>query len=546
MLSHAIDALREHKFDEMQFWALCVGVVAALMWTVRTWSRVRMFNVGRDVEYELRNRLLDKLHLLGPSFFRKMPTGEIMSRATNDLAQIRLLLGFGTLNVVNSIFAYVGAVALMFAISPRLTMFALIPVPLFVFVTMRFSRAMFTRSVDYQKALGKLSERTQESLSGIRITRAHALEDFDIARFDEVNQAAVKQTMRLVTVRGVMWPVMVLFSSASVLIAVGVGGDMVLHQQLTAGQFFAFVAYLAQLTWPTIALGFILSVIQRGRASYGRIREVLDAVPDVADAANAKPAHVAPTGGELHVTGLSFSHGERAILSDVSFEVASGRSLAVVGPTGSGKSTLAALLPRLLPTPTNTVALDGDDVTGLELRSLRRAVGFAQQEPFLFSSSVARNIGFSLDDPGSPVAMEQIRDAARRAAVLEEIEGMPEGFETVVGERGVQLSGGQKQRVALARALLNQPTVLVLDDPLSAVDAKTEHVILEALDRAGEGRTVVLVTHRVAAAKRCDEIVVLAEGRIVERGTHEELLTRKGFYSQIAARQQAEAELATL
>ncbi len=543
LLQHAIDSLKDGALHAVRDFALVTIAIAAVMWAIRTFSRIVVFNVGRDVEYELRNELLARLHLLGPSFFQRMGTGDIMSRATNDLGQVRLLVGFGVLHVVNSVFAYVGALALMLAISPRLTLFALIPVPLFVLATRYFSRALFRRSRASQEALATLADRAQETLAGIRLVRAFAVEDHAEERFDDANQTALRRNMDLVLLRGLMWPVLMVLSSVGTLVVIWMGGSMVISGELTIGQFAAFNAYLGQLVWPTMAFGFLLSVVQRGRASYERVRRVLDAEPDVVEAEGARR----PAGeGALAVRDLSYAYDGRAALEDVSLDVPAGGSVAVVGRTGSGKSTLAALLPRLLPTPEETVYLDGDDVTDLELHGLRRAVGYAQQEPFLFSTTIARNIGFALDDPEAPDAMRRIRDAAREAAVLEEIESLPDGFDTVVGERGVQLSGGQKQRIALARALLNEPCVLVLDDPLSAVDARTEAQILKALDRAGEGRTVVLVTHRVAAASRTDAIVVLEQGRVVERGTHEELVGSGGIYAQLAARQRLEQELWTL
>ncbi|MCA9532703.1 MAG: ABC transporter ATP-binding protein [Myxococcales bacterium] len=545
ILQRAIDALVAHELGAVRDYALVVLGLAAVMWVVRIQSRVHVFNVGRDVEFDLRNEIIDKVHQLGPSFFRRMPTGEIMSRATNDLGQLRLLVGFGALNVVNSLLAYVGAIALMVAISPRLTAMALLPYPLFILVARGFGKALYDRSRDAQAALGTLADRAQENLAGVRVVRAFGLEPQQKERFEEANQGAIRANMRLVVTRGFMWPALMLIGSLGTLIVLFQGGRMILADELTVGQFAAFNAYLATLVWPTLAFGYMLSVVQRGRASFERVREILDAEPDIADPVEPVPMRGT---GAVRVSGLEVERGGQPVLRDVSLEVPAGSSLAIVGGIGSGKSTLAATLPRLLPAPPATIFVDDQPVEALALRELRQTVAYAQQEPFLFSTSIERNISFGLgnDEPRPDELRRRVRAAAEEACILEEIDNMPAGLDTLVGERGVQLSGGQKQRIALARALLNAPRVLVLDDPLSAVDAKTESRILEALDRAGEGRTLILVTHRVAAAERMDQVVVLEAGRVIERGTHRELIEAGGPYARMAKRQALEAELSTL
>jgi ATP-binding cassette subfamily B protein len=408
---------------------------------------------------------------------------------------------------------------------------------------MGFSRAMFKRSNLAQGALAKLAERVQEDVAGVRVVRSLGLEARQAERFEKANAEAVEHNLALVAIRGLMFPVLMGFSSIGTLVVLYQGGLMVLEGSLTVGELAAFNAYLAQLVWPTLALGYLLSVITRGRASYQRVADVLAREPAVTEAVGARHA---PVGGALAVRHLSYRIEDRDVLDDVSFAVPAGGSLAIVGATGSGKSTLAALLARLLPTPHGTVFLDGEDITELTLRSLRHTIGYAQQEPFLFSTTVEKNLELALArslEPSSSGAAARLRSAASEAAVLEEVEDMPEGFQTIVGERGVQLSGGQKQRLALARALLDAPKVLVLDDPLSAVDARTEERILAAIDRAAEGRTLVLVTHRIAAARRADRTLVLDQGRVVESGTHDELVALGGHYARLAERQRLEREI---
>ncbi len=524
---------------------LAVGIiiVALLAFVVRVLSRVVVFNAGRIAEYELRVGLLARLSVLSPSFYRRMSTGEIMSRATNDLAQVRLMLGFGVLNAINTLFALVSALWVMLPLSVPLTFAALAPLPILMLVTRSFSKRIYTYTRDNQDAIGALSEQVQTSIAGVRVVRSFALEGAELARFDEKNLVYLDKSLKLARLRGSFGPIMQSITALGSVIVFWYGGYLMLGGSLAAGDFLAFSRALSRLTWPLISLGFLVAMVQRGRASYSRLAEVYQAQPEITSGPRSLPE---PVHGSLRVEDLSFSVGEQAILNGVSFTLEPGRSLAVVGKTGSGKSTLGALLARLYPTPAGAVFLDGVDVCELPLEQVRGWVAYAQQDAFLFSTTARRNIGFVLDEPDSKPALLSIRQAAAEAQVLDELLGLPDGLDTVVGERGVQLSGGQKQRVALARALISSPKLLILDDPLSAVDGRTEKLILEAIDRQRSQRGVVLITHRVAAAARCDQILVLDGGRVVEQGTHEELASVGGLYTSFVEEQRVESELAAI
>jgi ATP-binding cassette subfamily B multidrug efflux pump len=522
---------------------LTLVVVMLGAFVVRVLSRVVVFNAGRNAEYELRRDLEAHLLRLGPSFYRKMSTGEIMSRVTNDLVQVRLLLGFGVLNLINTVFALISALAVTIPISVTLTVAALSPLPLLSLVSRKLSHEFYTRTRDSQAALGQMSSRVQSSIAGVRVIRSFSLEDAELAAFDRTNQSYLEKSLSLARLRGSLGPIMQVTVAIGILVVFWYGGTMLLEGTLDAGGFLTFNRALGRLTWPLLSLGFVLGLVQRGRAAFDRLADVYRSEPDIVDGEQAAPAVVH---GKLEVRNLSFAYAKQNVLDGVSLTLEPGRSLAIVGRTASGKSTLAVLLARLQPTPPGTVFLDGVDVCQLPLATVRSAVGYAQQSAFLFSTTAARNIGFPLDDPDSPESRAKIELAAREACVHDELFALHEGYDTVVGERGVQLSGGQKQRAALAMAFVSDPRILILDDPLSAVDARTERGILEAIDRQRARRSVLLITHRVAAAARCDEIVVLEQGRIVERGTHAELVRRGGLYAMFAEEQRIESELERL
>ena len=533
--------------------ALWMLVLAVAAFFTRVASRFFCFNAGRDIEYSLRQRLLDSLHRLGMAFYRKMPAGEIMSRATNDLTQVRLLTGFGVMNLINVVFAVASALQVMSGISLRLTVASLVVFPLVMFSTKLFSASMFQRTRKNQETLGRLTEVVQGNLAGVRVIKSFGLQSAEERRFAAVNREYQEASLALARLRGMMIPVVGSAAAIGVLTFFAYGSALLLRGPsqggISEGDFFAFSLALNRMTWPMVALGFLLSILQRGRVSFARLNEVFDAQPEVKDGPITPEK---PLSGALRVRDLSFAYGDRKVLDGVSFSLQTGESLAIVGRTGSGKTTLAMLLARLLPTPEKAVFLDEQDVCSLKLSAVRGVVGYAQQDAFLFSTTVARNIGFMLRDPDSAESLEKIKQAAQSAQIYNELQDLPDKLDTIVGERGVQLSGGQKQRTALARALLWQPRLLILDDPLSAVDAKTEAAILDALrghmgEPAHDGdRSLLLITHRVAAAARCQRILVLDQGRVVESGTHDDLLRLGGIYAGFAREQQRAKELEEL
>lgn len=521
-----------------------IGMVAltVLAFVAAVGSRYFIFSAVADVEYDLRRGILAKLHQLGGSFHRTMSAGDLMSRMTNDVVGVRATFGFGASQSLNVVFAFASSLQVMFGISWRLTLAASLTMPL-VAVTMRyFSRHLLNFTRTNQQMLGQLASLVEGSLTGMRVIRSFGLEERELERFDLKNVDYFQANLSLARLRALLGPILGLASAASMLAFFWYGGILLCRPAsvpgaITKGDFFAFDLALTRMTWPLMAIGSIYSVIQRGRACFGRIREIFDSVSEVRDSGTT-----IPNGTGLEVEGLSFSYADRDVLRDVSFRVMPGRSLAIVGRTGSGKSTLAQLLVRMLPTPRGRVRLGGVDVCDMPIRELRRRVGYAQQSAFLFSTTVSRNVAFSMDDPDSAESMARIRDAMGAAQVLREALELPNALDTVVGERGIQLSGGQRQRVALARALAWAPPILLLDDPLSAVDSKTETAILEGLRGKMKAHSLVLVTHRVAAAAACDEIAVLEDGRIVARGTHAALISAGGLYATFAKQQQLEQE----
>jgi len=528
------------------------------------WSRWILIGMSRDIEYDLRDDLLARLLRLDPEFYVRNRTGDLMSRTTNDLNAVRMVLGPGIMYSATTIVTMVMALFFMFKLSTTLTLWVLIPVPFVVIAVRYFGETIHRLSEIIQAALGVLSTRAQENLTGMRVIRAYTQEKPEIERFDQANREYVDRNIKLIATWSLFFPALSAMVGLTVVILVGVGGKQVVSGHISLGALTAFYTFLIQLTFPMIAIGWVTNIFQRGAASMGRLSYILDAEPNIHDTSAAATANEAGNGdgsaalasrhplgasdirGDIEFRHLTFryptaeSGQEKPVLSDINLSVPAGTSLAVVGPTGSGKSTLAALIARLWEAPDGSVLIDGRSIREYPLAELRAAIGYVPQDTFLFSETLRENISFGVNE----AAEEDVYQASEIAAISGEIESFPKRFDTMVGERGITLSGGQKQRTAIARAVLRQPKILILDDALASVDTDTEEQILRRLREVMRNRTTVIVAHRISTIKMADQIVVLRDGRIIERGSHEELLALNGYYADLYQKQLLEEELA--
>lgn len=546
VIRRAVDDMTRHlNYRGIVFYASLLVAVALSKGVFLFLTRWVLIGLSRDIEYDIRNDLFRVLERQAPEYFREHRTGDIMARATNDLNAVRMLLGPAIMYSLNTLLFTVGALIFMVRISPWLTLLAFVPLPAASILVQYFGRKIHERFERIQAMYSDISAQVQENVSGARLVRAFAQEGPEVRAFERANAEYIRRALRLVRLMGMLWPTLQFLLGLSLVVVLLVGGHEVVTRRISVGAFVAFSTYMTMLTWPVIALGWVVNLVQRGTASVRRIHEILIAEPSISDATlpTDRPP-LAKIRGEIEFRNLTLAYRGSAapVLRNIDLRIPAGTSLAIVGPTGSGKTSLVSLIPRLLEAERGTLLVDGHSIMDYPLEVLRQAIGYVPQETFLFGETVRENVAF-----GAPHAdYDAILDATRAAHIRDEILEFPKGFDTLVGERGITLSGGQKQRTAIARALIRDPKILILDDALSSVDTFTEERILHELAERMRGRTTIFISHRVSTVRHADQIAVLVDGSIVELGSHDELVARNGYYTQLHEKQMLEEELAVV
>ena len=501
--------------------------------------RYLLLGAARRVEKALRDRLFQHLQTLSFSYFSRTKVGDLMAHATNDIEAVRMSIALGIVFVVDTIILGVSTIFFMIYIDPLLTLYAILPMPLITVITLLFSRVIHQRFEVLQKTFATLTERVRESIAGIRVVKAYVQEEAEKEKLSRLSQDYIQNNIGVTKVWGMFFPLILFFSNLSMAIVLYLGGKLTIFQSISTGDFVAFMSYLGILAWPMMALGWAINVIQRGSASMGRLNRIFEEVPEISD--SPKAIWSGSLKGRVEMRGLTFSpgNGGNSLLRDIHLTVHEGEKIVIVGRTGSGKTILCDLLVRILESSEGNIFYDGIEIHQIPLKVLRRDIGYVPQDTLLFSYTIRENIAFGRLD----ATEEEIEEAARIAQIYDEVVGFPEGMNTVVGERGITLSGGQRQRIAIARAILMNPPIFLLDDALSSVDIQTEERILEGMERFLQGKTCILVTHRIAPLRRADRIIVLDEGRVGEMGDHATLLAKGGIYAGLYWQRQLEEEL---
>lgn len=539
IVQKAIDTLNTNfSLSQVETFALLIVGVSLAQGIFLFLMRRTIIVASREIEFDLRNDLFWKLEQLPQSFYNRMTTGDVMSRTTNDMNAVRSVLGPGIAYSINTVVAFLFVVPMMFVISPTLSLLTLIPFPLMAFLVNRFGKAINRRYEKIQAQLANLSTFVQENLSGISVIKSFAREEYQVEQFYKLNKEYVSRNLSFARIFAAFHPsLMMIIGTATLLVLVG-GGKLVMEKTISIGEFTAFMIYLSILIWPSIALGWVIGLYQQGAASMKRIRLILDAKSEIVSGqfSGSKKTFT----GEIYFKNLSFSYDKnKPVLQRINLHIRLHKTIGILGATGSGKTTLLRLVPHLYQVQADSLLIDGRDINEFNLHYLRKNIGFVSQEAFLFSDTIHNNIAFGKMN----VSREDVVEAAKRASIHAEIIEFPDSYNSLLGERGLNLSGGQKQRIAIARAILKNPKILILDDAFSALDTFTEETILNNLRSFFSDRTVILVSHRISTLQNCDLIIVLKDGKIIQRGIHQYLLNQPGFYSRIYQKQLLEREL---